>query len=283
MTRHAYVIGAPIGHSLSPYMHNAAFAACGIDAAFESVEVRPAGLERWVTNARASDVLGFNVTVPHKETIIPILDRIDDEAARAGAVNTVIVGSGGQGLIGANTDIVGFRRSLKLEAGATLRDQAIVLLGAGGAARAIAVVALEDEARSLVVANRHIERAQRLLADLANVRHRTAIHAVDIRDVVLVGALHEATVVVNATSVGLQSSDMPVDLDSLSPDALVVDIVYNPPRTAFLRAAERRGARVLGGLGMLVYQAAASFERWTGVAPPISTMRAAAEGVLRGA
>lgn len=278
MTKHAYVIGCPIGHSLSPVIHNAAFAACALDVRYEAVEVTPGELADWAREARRPDVVGFNVTVPHKEAMAPLVDALDSDAGLTGAVNTVIVGPM---LVGANTDAVGFRRSLAIEAGCSLRGQHVVLLGAGGAARAIALVALQDGAASLVVANRHADRAARLLHDLEAVRGASSTRAMALNDASLAEAVAGATVLVNATSVGLRSDGMPIDPALVPASGLVVDIVYNPPETALLRSASARGALTLGGLGMLVYQAAAAFKLWTGVSPPVDVMRGAAERALR--
>ncbi len=284
MTRLAYVIGTPIGHSLSPYIHNAAFAACGIDARYEALEITPDALPAWVSSIHgASDVLGFNVTIPHKEAMARLVDTLEGDAQLTGAVNTVVVQPGaghGATLIGTNTDTVGFRRSLAEEAKVSLQDQRVLILGAGGAARAVALVALQDGARDLTVANRSPHRAEQLLRDLGPAGATTFTRVLDLASPSLRTALHRATVVINATPVGMRSDATPIDLAALSPDSLLVDIVYNPPETATMRAARERGARALGGLGMLVFQAAAAFERWTGVPAPIPSMWAAARSAL---
>src|SRR5438132_14164999 len=155
--KRAYVIGYPVRHSLSPVMHNAACQALGIDATYEAAEVPPSDLESWVQQVRRPDLLGFNVTVPHKEAIVPLLDEIAGDAVLAGAVNTVVARQGH--LVGLNTDTIGFRRLLADDAGISPHGKRIVLLGAGGAARAVTVVALQDGAASLVIANRYVERA----------------------------------------------------------------------------------------------------------------------------
>jgi shikimate dehydrogenase len=156
----------------------------------------------------------------------------------------------------------------------------VLLLGAGGGARAVALDALQDGAASLWVVNRHLPRAEGLLADLDSVRHDTEVQALALDDPRVEGLLGKASVVVNATSVGLASEDLPIDPRGINADALAVDLIYSPAETAFLRAARANGARVLGGLGMLVYQAAAAFERWTGVTAPVDVMRTAAETAL---
>lgn len=295
----AYVIGSPIAHSLSPAIHNAAFAALGIDARYEAVEVAPPELGAWVARARQEDLLGFNVTLPHKEAIVHFLDDVEGDAKCTRAVNMVRAvespspqpsparGEGvashtprGRRLIGANTDVAGFRRSLQEEADTSLRAQRVLLLGAGGAARAIALVALQDQANQLWVANRHPERAQRLLDDLGPVAAATRIEAMAIDGSGVQEILRQATVIVNATSVGLRSEETPLNLASIEPGTLVVDAVYNPPETAFLLSARARGVRTLGGLGMLVYQAAEAFESWTHQPAPVGVMREAAERAL---
>jgi shikimate dehydrogenase len=276
--KRAYVIGSPIRHSLSPAIHNAAFAHHGIDARYEAAEVLPEALREWVRNVRGPELLGFSVTIPHKEAIMAFLDEIAGDATLAGAVNSVIATS--RGLAGLNTDTLGFRRSLADEVGVSLRGKRVVLLGAGGAARAVAVVALQDRAASLIVANRHVERAERMLDALTAVGPDTATSVVGLPSQELAHHLSAAEVVVNATSVGLASQELPVDPNHITPRSLVMDLIYNPRETALLRAARARGAETLGGLGMLVFQAAAAFEAWTGVEAPIDVIREAAQEAL---
>ena len=260
-------------------MHNAAFAALGLDATYDAADVQPQDLAGWVASVRGPDLLGFSVTVPHKEAVMAVLNEIQGDARLAGAVNTVIAGTKGS-LRGANTDTAGFRRSVADEAGTSLEGQSVVLLGAGGAARAVAVVALQDGAAALTVVNRHRERAEHLASDLAVLRPSTLIRTLAADDPAVPSAISAATILVNATSVGMSSNQMPVDVSALEGVGLVIDIVYNPAETALLRAARAQGARVLGGLGMLVFQAAAAFELWAGLPAPAGTMRAAAERIL---
>lgn len=283
MTHRAYVIGKPLGHSLSPHLHNAAFQACGIDGHFEAVELDEADLPSWSSSMRRPDTYGCCVTVPYKERIIQYLNEIEGDATLCGAVNTVRVEAirgGPIRLVGTNTDTHGFRRSLRDEADTSLHGKRVVILGAGGAARAIAVVALQDGASELVVLNRHVDRAQTLLSHLAPLIGSTRVRAGQLEGTMLAGRLERADVLVQATSVGLRSWETPIDPNLISPASLVVDIVYNPAVTALLAGAQARGARILGGLGMLVYQAAVAFELWTGVQAPVTVMRAAAEAEL---
>ena len=282
MTHRAYVIGTPIGHSLSPVMHNAAFTACGLDARYEAVELDGADLETWIASIRDDGATyGFNVTVPHKERILQHLGGIEGDAELCHAVNTVRLDrANGVRLVGTNTDTLGFRQSLAEAADMSLRGQRVVILGAGGAARAITVVALQDGAAEIVLANRHIERARDLLNDLSGLAEDVPIRAVELSADPVRTALATATVVINATSVGMRSRESPLDPDLLPRSGLVVDIVYNPRRTALLEGARRRGAVVVEGLGMLVHQAAAAFEIWTGRPAPVQQMRDAAEHAL---
>jgi shikimate dehydrogenase len=282
MTDRAFVIGYPIAHSLSPHMHNAAFRALGLDASYEAAEVEPSGLASWVTAFREQRALGFNVTIPHKERMRPLVDVLEGDAQLAGAVNTVFwTDEGGTArLAGTNTDTIGFRRSLAEAAGASLRGRRVGVLGAGGAARAIGVVALQDEASELLIFNRTPERAEHLLYDLAGIHGETRVVALPLTPETLHARLPAVDVLVNTTSVGMRSTELVADPSPLPGDALVVDIVYRPRRTALLAAAEAHGLAHLGGLGMLIYQAAAAFERWTGQAAPIEVMREAALTVL---
>lgn len=282
--RFAYVIGTPIAHSISPAIHNAAFAALGIDAQYARAEVQPEELSAWVLGVRRAETLGFNVTLPHKEAIFPHLDRVEGDATLTGAVNCVIVKTSPDfretELVGTNTDTLGFRRSLTEEVGTTLAGQRVLLLGAGGAARAVALVALQDRASDLWVANRHVERAKHLLEEFREISGATRIESTELSGKHLQALVRAASVVVNATSVGLRPQELPIDPSGIRPESLVVDLIYSPRETAFLEAARGRGARVLGGLGMLVHQAAAAFSRWTGMEAPLGVMREAAEAAL---
>lgn len=282
MTRFAYVIGSPIRHSLSPAIHNAALSARGIDARYEAVEVLPEHLAEWVRTIRSPATLGFNVTLPHKVAVRAELDEVEGDAILAGAVNAVVAIPSRETtrLVGTNTDTVGFRRLLADEAGISLSGQRVLLLGAGGGARAVALVALQDGADRLWVANRHVDHAEALLADLSGVANRTEVQALALDDAQTSSALRSATVVVNASSVGLRPGETPLGLAGLSPESIAVDLIYNPATTTFLHDARQLGAQAVNGLGMLVFQAAAAFERWTGTEAPIEIMRTAATQAL---
>jgi len=282
MTRRAYVVGHPIEHSLSPHLHNAAFQALGLDGRYDAADVPPSDLAKWVEAFRVERGLGFSVTIPHKERIRPLLDEIEGDALLAGAVNTVSWDgeNADARLVGTNTDTVGFRRSLADEAGVSLQGRRVALLGAGGAARAIGVVALQDGAEELLILNRTPERAEHLVYDLAGIRGATHVTALPMSPGTLTARLSSVDVLVNCTSVGMRSAELVADPSPLPDHALVVDIVYRPQRTALLAAADERGLSVLGGLGMLIYQAGAAFERWTGQPAPIAAMSSAALAAL---
>lgn len=274
MQRKVGIIGHPLGHTLSPAFQQAAFDHLGIAATYRAYDLPPEEVPAFVAGLRAPDWLGVNVTVPHKERVRALLDAEGPEAAAVGAVNT-IVNDGGQ-LVGHNTDVVGFRDALA-EVGFAVRGARCVVLGAGGAARAVVYALRAGGAAEILVANRHVERAQRLLADLAP--HLPSA-ALPLDAAALAPALVRCDLLVNSTSVGLRPGDAPLPDDRLPAQALVYDLVYNPPQTRFLAAAAARGARTLGGLSMLVGQGAASFTLWTGRPAPREVMRRAAEAAL---
>lgn len=270
-SRRLGVIGDPVAHSLSPAIHGAALAALGVDASYARWQTPAPGLPARVAGLRAADVLGANVTVPHKLAVMAHLDAVSPLARRAGAVNTVVHRDGR--LTGDNTDVAGFVASLG-EACPDAGGRAALVLGAGGAARAV-VLALEQlGVGRIAVANRDPERARRLADDLAP----TPVRPVAADAATLGRELPPATLVVNATSAGWRPGEAPLPLDlldRLAPGAFVVDLTYRD--TALLAAARDRGLAALDGLGMLVHQGARSLELWLGRPAPVAVMRAAAE------
>ena len=290
------VVGYPIEHSISPVIHQAAIDALGIAARYERWSVAPGDLAAWAAGLRAADVLGANVTIPHKEMLIPLLDELDSSARAIGAVNTVLKRDGK--LVGANTDAEGFGRALA-DAGYTPRTGEAVMLGAGGAARAVGHALLAAGVRGLAIFNRDAARAlalsralsaavlavaddnpgaQRVPPPTANPRPRLAAFGLDAPD--LDARLATCDLLVNTTSVGMRPGDRVLRPEQVPADALVVDIIYRPAETALLADAAARGARTQNGLPMLVYQAAAAFERWLGQPPPLDVMFAAARQAL---
>jgi len=255
----ACIIGWPVNRSLSPRIHQAAFEALGLDWTYIAIGVRPGAAAEGIGLLRTLGVDGANVTMPHKEAVCGLLDRLEEEAAAIGAVNTIA--RDGDALVGHNTDGLGFLRFLAHDAGFDARDRDVTVLGAGGAARAV-VRALAGAGARVTVCARRPERAA-LVAGVAE-GVATAEWGVQVA----------ADLVVNATPV---REALPV---RFAPEMLAVDMIYQAPETSFVSQARSAGARAFDGLGMLVHQAALSFALWTGVDAPIEIMRAAAESAL---
>ncbi len=254
------VILHPAGHTRSPAMHNAAFARLGIDAVYVALDVAPNGLGAALVGARALGFRQLAVSIPHKEAVMAHLDAIDAIARRIGAVNTVT--RDGEHLVGANTDWLGVVRALERET--TLAGRDAVVLGAGGAARAAVFGLLERGARVQIL-NRNRERAEHLAAEMG----ASGAGGLD----ALAGL--PCDVLVNTTSVGLREDTSPVIATAIPKSAVVLDAVYDPPRTRLLCDAESRGARVIEGKWWLVHQAAEQVRLWTGSEAPIEEMVAA--------
>jgi shikimate dehydrogenase len=276
-TRLFGVIGHPVAHSLSPAMHNAAFAALGLDMAYVPLPVQPEDVGAAVRGLAALGFGGASVTIPHKGAVIPHLERLDDDARLAEAVNTIVVR--GDGLHGYNTDIGGLRAAIEEVHPGSLEGEPALVLGAGGAGRA-AALALARMGAAVTVVNRTAAAAERLAALLAAASARpAAARWLPLPE--LTGALVERQrVVVNATSLGMDgASKVPAALaDTVTAGQVVVDVVYTRGQTDFLAQARARGAEVVDGLGMLVHQGAAAFELWTGRPAPLEVMRDAIEG-----
>ncbi|MBI5343951.1 MAG: shikimate dehydrogenase, partial [Deltaproteobacteria bacterium] len=272
------IFGDPVGHTLSPSMHNAAFEALGLDWVYVPFHVRakPASsLKEAVFAVRSLDMAGVNVTIPHKEKVIRYLDDVDEAARHIGAVNTIVNRDGR--LVGHNTDGAGYLLSLREETGFIVKGKNIVVIGAGGAARAVLYSILAAGPSSVVIANRTIKRADTLAAEF-----RERFKAVDMKTVELRKGIVErrssgADLLVNTTSLGMTGFDaLDIGVDALSPEAVVSDAVYRPLETGLLRRAREQGLKIHCGLGMLVRQGALSFELWTGEKAPLDVMRKAA-------
>lgn len=274
------VFGDPVAHSLSPAMHNRAFAALGLDFVYVPFHVRGDSLAEAVAAVRALSLAGVNVTVPHKVRVMQFLDEIDAEARMIGAVNTIVNRAGR--LVGYNTDGRGFVRSLERQAGRSPRGARVVILGAGGAAQAIACSLARAGAASVAIANRTREKAEALARLVCAEAPATALPAAP-DDPDLRRALGEADIVVQATSVGMHPHHEvppPLPVEAVRQGALVCDIVYNPRETRLIKAARERGCDTLTGEGMLVYQGAIAFELWTGQAAPEELMLATLDELL---
>ncbi len=275
-TRLVALLGWPVGHSLSPTMHNAAFAEQQLDLVYLALAVPPEELTGVVQALGASGAVGANLTVPHKQAVLDCCEHLTDEARLIGAVNTLAWTT--DGLLGDNTDAAGLRLALRDEVDLRPGRRA-VLLGTGGAARA-AVVALARCDLEVVVVGRRPDAAVELAA-LATRAGAPEARGLDLADTVAVReAVESARLVVNATPVGMAGEDLPEPFQALSEGQVAYDLIYSPPLTPFLAAAREAGAEGHHGLGMLVGQAAAAYRRWTGQAAPVATMSAAALRVL---
>ena len=280
--RVCYLLGYPVGHSMSAVMHNAAFRELGLDYRYELKSVPPDELGALVASElRGTDFSGASVTIPHKVAIIEHLDWVDPSALRIGAVNTIV--NEDSQLKGYNTDGIGALRGIT-EAYGGVEEARVVMVGAGGAARAVGYH-LSTGVRELTIANRTLERAEELAASLsANPECRANVRSIPLERAPLRAAIMEADILVNGTPLGMhpKTGDTPVQREMLHPGLLVFDLVYNPIKTRLLREAEEAGAAILPGVNMLVYQGVTAFKMWTGVDPPVETMKAAVVGALGG-
>ena len=267
------VIGDPIGHSLSPTIQNAAFSHLGLDFVFLAFHVKAADLENAMRGMRSLSIHGLNVTMPHKSTVISCLDEVDSAVKFLGSANTILNEDGK--LSGFNTDGVGALKALRAN-GVDLTEKKVLLLGAGGAAKAIAF-SFAQEAGSLCILNRIPEKAA-VLADALNRVFGKKIGGGALSPSAVQKNLQDADILVNATSVGMHPNvnQSLVEPQWLKPNLAVMDIVYNPVETKLAKDAKAAGARVISGVEMLIYQGAASFEIWTGRSAPIEVMRKAA-------
>lgn len=265
------IFGFPVEHTFSPAMHNAAFVRTGLDACYVPFAVRPERLGDAFRAIVPLGLRGLNITVPHKERVIPFLDDVAEDAKLIGAVNTVQVRDGK--LIGHNTDGRGFIRSLRQETSVRPRGASVLIIGAGGAARAVGFNLAREGAREIFFHDSDAAKAGGLAEDIS-ARTGCATAAVDAGD--LSRAASAVSIVINATPLGLKPKDpLPLPKDALRGSHLVCDLVYNPPATALLKAARAKGAVTLPGLGMLLYQGVLAFELWTGRKAPVEIMKTA--------
>ena len=280
------IIGFPIGHSISPVFQQAALDCCAIPARYRAYNVHPEDVAAFVAELRLPAILGINVTVPHKESVIPFLDNLDDWAAEAGAVNTIVHRRGR--LTGYNTDGYGFLRALREGAGFDPAGSRALILGAGGAARGVVLALAREKVAQLTIANRTAGRAE-ILARLAQSRGVAAaalpLPSMANPDPALAAAARQADLIVNCTTIGMahgpQADGVPLPWQLLAPGALVYDLVYNPPQTRLLGEAAQAGIATLGGIEMLVYQGAAAFELWLERPAPVPEMLAAATRAMQ--
>jgi shikimate dehydrogenase len=269
-TTHLYgIMGYPIAHSLSPVMQTFAFRHHGLDCVYVPFPVTPDRLADAVVGAVALGVCGLNVTIPHKEAIMAYLDEVSVEAQFIGAINTVVIREGRT--IGYNTDGEGFLQPLRAM-DMPFRDTVGLVLGAGGGARALTMALLEAGCATLMVVNRTRERAERLVVSLRERFPQAQIRAIPFD--YAVECARDSTLIVNATSVGLHSTEESILPEAcFRPEQVVYDIVYRPLYTSLLQAARRRGATVIPGIDMLIGQGAVAFQLWTGLPLPVAAVR----------
>ena len=271
-TRIVGVIGDPVEHSRSPQMHNAAFAKAGLDYVYVPFHVRSDDLADAIAGFKAINVVGINVTLPHKQTVLRFLTSISREAELIGAVNTLSFNDGE--IHGDNTDAPGLLRALEENRNMSVPiDENVVVLGAGGAARAVVVALALAGVASITIANRTTEKAIALAEDMGQ-KTGVTMQGIGLTDARLREAVHQSALLVNTATTSMDvNHPLLISADWLQPNTVVYDIVYTPPVTPLMQAAAERGCHILGGIGMLVHQGAIAFEKWTGVTPCTETMR----------
>ncbi len=265
------IFGHPVEHTFSPGMHNAAFQKIGMNACYVPFAVSPEQLGAAVRSIIPLGLRGLNITVPHKEKVIPLLDKVTDDALAIGAVNTIEVRNGM--LVGHNTDGRGFLRSLEEDARFRPRGRTFAIVGAGGAARAVGCSLALAGAKKVLFYDVDAKKAQKLVRDLGkSVGPRVA--ALD--SSVVAEQASRSDCLINATPLGLRPDDpLPISKQVISQGQIVCDLVYNPKNTELLQAARARGAKTLSGIGMLLYQGVIAFEIWTGRKAPVAVMQKA--------
>lgn len=269
------VMGFPVGHSMSPLMHNDAFRQEGIDAIYKAIAVTPAELEAKVRTCKENEFAGFNVTIPHKVAIIDYLDEVDEVAKAIGAVNTVVLQHGKYK--GYNTDGLGFVQAIEEHYG-SLQGKSVLLIGAGGACRGIFYTLASLGIKNIDLTNRTVEKAQQLIEECT---YSIASKALSLEEAQQ--ELGKYDMIVNTTSVGMSPhvEETPLLLHGIKKDAIVADIIYNPLETLFLQEAKKHGARIQNGLGMFGHQGAIAFELWTGKKPDVQRMISIVEEELK--
>ncbi len=291
MSRYIGLIGYPLKHSISPYFQQAALDYYRLDIRYEAWETSPAQLRDRMNDLRKPQNVGANVTVPYKEAVLPLLDEVDDLASSIGAVNTIVKKD--DKLLGFNTDAYGFIEALDKEGHFAPEGKQVIILGAGGVARAVGFVLVQRKVASLAITDGIFERASALTENLVRYIKRTSTSSKDLEPDVTAfqwqnlssaKTLDNCDLIVHCTTIGMKDSPQegqsPLSFKVIPKNVLVCDVVYNPWLTPLLRLAQKAGANTLGGLPMLVYQGAASFKLWTGKEAPFDIMFSKAQEIL---
>lgn len=283
MTKRVVLIGHPVAHSLSGAMQQAAFDSKGLDVRYELWDRSPVALASAIKELKGDDFLGANVTIPHKERVVPLMDRLTEDAATTGAVNTIT--KEGRRLVGHNTDVAGFKVALDKLVGRQRMPRNAVVLGAGGGARAIVHGLIREGFLRVVVFNRHLHRAEALVRHFSKSAAHMELKAMPWHESIIESELLRTKILINATSIGLNSDVSPIPGEIVPAELLVLDLIYADTR--FLRETRRQGCTVADGQTMLLNQGAAAFTLWTGQPAPIEVMTdalvAARSGGLRSA
>jgi len=275
------IIGYPVTHSVSPQMHNAAYAKLGLNYCYLPISVKPEDLERVLEGIRILSFAGVNVTIPHKEAVVTHLDEVTKIARLIGAVNVILVQEGH--LIGYNTDGPGFIDSLREDAGFEVAGKRVVLLGAGGGAKSVALMLAQDGVKNLVISDLIYEKAENL-CEYINSHFGIAPYACPSKSNELRKLIGSCDLLVNATPVGMHPkvNECPIEDDYIIPgSAVVYDLVYNPLETKLLKLAKKNGAKAVSGIGMLIRQGALAFSLFTEQEAPVSAMKEAALKALK--
>ena len=269
MTKRVVLIGHPVAHSLSGAMQQAAFDELGVDARYELWDKPPIDLADAVAELRTDDFLGANVTIPHKERVVPMVDRLTEEATATGAVNTIT--REGKRLVGHNTDVAGFDVALDKLVGRQKMPKQAVILGAGGGARAVVYGLIREGFQRIIVFNRHLHRAEGMVKHFSRTAAHMELRAMPWHESIIESEIAKTKVLINATSIGLTSDISPLPAEVLSNELLVLDLIY--AKTRLLRDAHAAGATTLDGELMLLHQGAAAFTLWTGQPAPLELMQ----------
>lgn len=273
-TRIVGIFGHPIEHTISPYMHNSAFETLGIPYCYLPFDIDPKDLEICIRSINPLGIKGVNITIPFKTQVVPYLDELDSNAKLIGAVNTIEARDGK--LIGHNTDGKGFINAFNEEVGISISKRRFVVIGAGGAARAVSTALAAEGAGEIIIINRTSLKGKELASDLLRNFYDLKVSAIEFDPYKINDLIMDGDVIINTTSVGMKKSDPSIiPPDILRSSMAVCDLIYNPPETPLLKAAKSAGVKFMNGLGMLIHQGALSFEIWTGLKAPVEIMRKA--------